>query len=37
MNARQLEKLGVPKDCMKTAIVAIQNATKIGGLRGKQV
>lgn len=37
MNTRQLEKLGVPQDCVKSAIVAIQNATKIGGLRGKQV
>lgn len=37
MNARQLEKLGVPQDCVKSAIVAIQNATKSGGLRGKQV
>lgn len=36
MNTRQLEKLGVPQDCVRSAITAIQNATK-GGLRGKQV
>lgn len=37
MNARQLGKLGVPRDCMKSAIAAIQSATKTGGLRGKQM
>jgi tRNA-splicing ligase RtcB len=37
MNSRQLKKLGVPDDCVGSAIVAIQNATKGGGLRGKQV
>jgi tRNA-splicing ligase RtcB len=37
MNSRQLKKLGVPDDCVKSAIVAIQNATKIGGLKGKQI
>ena len=36
MNARQLEKLGVPQDCVRSAITTIQNTTK-GGLRGKQV
>ncbi len=33
MNARQLEKLGVPGDCMKSAILAIQNASEAGVLR----
>jgi len=37
MNRRQLLKLGVPDDCVKSAIVAIQNATKFGGLKGKQI
>jgi hypothetical protein len=37
MNSRQLQKLGVPDDCVKSAIVAIQNATKVGGLKGKQI
>ena len=37
MNSRQLQKLGVPQDCVKSAIVAIQNATKSGGLKGKQI
>jgi tRNA-splicing ligase RtcB len=30
MNSRQLQKLGVPEDCVPTAIVAIQSATKAG-------
>jgi tRNA-splicing ligase RtcB len=37
MNSRQLQKLGVPDDCVKSAIVAIQNATKVGGLKGKLI
>jgi tRNA-splicing ligase RtcB (3'-phosphate/5'-hydroxy nucleic acid ligase) len=37
MNSRQLKKLGVPDDCVKSAIMAIQNAMKIGGLKGKQI
>jgi tRNA-splicing ligase RtcB (3'-phosphate/5'-hydroxy nucleic acid ligase) len=37
MNSRQLQKLGVPDDCVKSAIAAIQNATKVGGLKGKLI
>ena len=37
MNSRQLKKLGVPDDCVRSAIVAIQAATKSGGLKGKQI
>lgn len=37
MNGRQLQNLGVPADCVKSAVAAIQNVTKIGGLRDKQV
>ena len=37
MNSRQLKKLGVPNDCVKSAIMAIQAATKVGGLKGKQI
>ncbi len=37
MNARQLEKLGVPSDCMKSAIVAIQSAASAGVLRSLNV
>ncbi len=33
MNARQLEKLGVPVECMKSAILAIQSAAQAGVLR----
>lgn len=33
MNARQLEKLGVPAECMKAAILAIQSAASAGVLR----
>lgn len=36
MNSRQLEKLGVPKDCIKPAIMAIQQLAK-AGVRGAQV
>ena len=37
MNGRQLEKLGVPADCVKSAISAIQQATASDRLRGKAV
>src|SRR5437762_3297029 len=37
MNARQLEKLGVPAECMKSAILAIQSAANAGVLRGLNV
>lgn len=37
MNARQLEKLGVPGDCMKSAILAIQKASEAGILRSLNV
>ena len=35
MNKKQLEKLGVPQDCYKAAIAAVQKASK-SGFRGKQ-
>jgi len=37
MNARQLEKLGVPAECMKSAILAIQSASNAGILRSLNV
>lgn len=37
MNSRQLQKLGVPEGCVKSAIVAIQTATRSGGVKGKQI
>ncbi len=37
MNARQLEKLGVPSDCVKSAILAIQSASEAGELRSINV
>jgi tRNA-splicing ligase RtcB len=37
MNARQLEKLGVPAECMKSAILAIQSAATAGVLRSMNV
>lgn len=37
MNGRQLEKLGVPHDCVKDAIVAIQRAMQAGGTKSKGV
>ena len=37
MNSRQLKKLGVPDGCVGSAILAIQAATKAGGLKGKQI
>lgn len=36
MNSRQLQKMGVPEDCVRSAIGAIQSATA-GGLRGKAI
>ena len=35
MNRRQLQKLGVPDDCVKSAITAIQAAIRAGA-KGKQ-
>lgn len=37
MNSRQLQKLGVPEDCVKSAIAAIQSAMKAGDQKGKQI
>lgn len=37
MNARQLEKLGVPKECMKAAVLAIHSAADAGVLRSINV
>ncbi len=37
MNSRQLQKLGVPHDCVPSAIVAITSAAKADGTRGKQI
>ncbi|MBX7168637.1 MAG: RtcB family protein [Pirellulales bacterium] len=37
MNARQLEKLGVPRYAFKTALLAIQQAAAAGQLRGKNL
>jgi hypothetical protein len=37
MNSRQLQKLGVPVDCVKDAITAIQLVTKAGASKGKDV
>jgi len=37
MNARQLQKLGVPTECMKSAILAIQSAATAGALRALNV
>jgi tRNA-splicing ligase RtcB (3'-phosphate/5'-hydroxy nucleic acid ligase) len=37
MNARQLEKLGVPGACLKDAILAIQSASQAGVLRSLNV
>ena len=37
MNSRQLEKLGVPTECRKSAIIAIQNAASAGILRSLNV
>ena len=36
MNKRQLQKLGVPDDCVKSAVAAIQAAIK-AGVKGKEV
>jgi len=37
MNSRRLKKFGVPDDRVKSAIMVVQNATKSGGLKGKQI
>jgi tRNA-splicing ligase RtcB len=37
VNTRQLEKLGVPAECIKAAILAIQSAAKAGVLRDLNV
>jgi tRNA-splicing ligase RtcB len=37
MNARQLEKLGVPVECVKSAIVAINSAASAGALRSMNI
>ncbi len=37
MNSRQLKKLGVPDDCVASAVVGIQRAVGSGAFRGKQV
>jgi tRNA-splicing ligase RtcB len=37
MNSRQLQKFGVPDDCLKSGIAAIQNATEVGSLKGKLI
>ena len=37
MNSRQLLKLGVPPDCVKDAILAIQQVTQSGSVKGKGV
>ncbi len=37
MNNRQLRKLGVPEDCLRSAITAIQHASQQGQLKGKAI
>ena len=37
MNSRQLEKLGVPIECRKSAVIAIQNAASAGILRSLNI
>ena len=37
MNARQLEKLGLPSECIPAAIVAIQKMVSDQGIRGKDI
>ena len=37
MNTRQLQKLGVPEDCIRPAIAAVQALVAEGGVRGKEV
>ncbi len=37
MNSRQLLKLGVPADCIREAMSAIESATRAGNLKGKAV
>jgi tRNA-splicing ligase RtcB (3'-phosphate/5'-hydroxy nucleic acid ligase) len=36
MNRRQLMKLGVPRDCVQDAIVALEQAVSSGAMRGKE-
>ncbi|MEQ8786188.1 MAG: RtcB family protein [Pirellulaceae bacterium] len=37
MNGRQLQKLGVPRDCVKEAVAAVQAAAQSGKVKGKQI
>ena len=37
MNTRQLSKLGVPDDCLRAAITAVQQLAAGGGVRGKAI
>lgn len=37
MNSRQLQKLGVPQDCVKEAIMAIERSISTGDMRGKEM
>ena len=37
MNSRQLEKLGVPHDCVREAIAAIQTVSAADATRGKRI
>ena len=37
MNSRQLEKLGVPADCVRDAITAVQTLIASGAAKGKEV
>ncbi len=37
MNSRQLQKLGVPPDCVKPAIAAIQSIRQSSDVRGRNL
>ena len=37
MNTTQLRKLGVPDECLTSAITGLQSAISTGGMRGKDV
>jgi tRNA-splicing ligase RtcB len=37
MNNRQLQKIGVPEDCLRPAVAAVERAASMGGMKGKQV
>jgi len=37
MRTKQLREIGVPDECMGTALACVQNASKLGKLRGKAV